>query len=162
MPWEPKQPKFTIPITSPFRMETFSQVSVELWPELARHLLKAYPDIKLWAFYGELGAGKTSFIRAIGQILGFGDHISSPTFSLVNVYHTPEGMPVYHFDFYRIKSLEEVYDIGYEEYFDSGQLCLMEWPDKIAPLLARESYLAIHIDKDGDDARRVTIEKIIH
>src|SRR3712207_8946914 len=94
-----------------------------------------------------MGAGKTTFIKAICEVLGVEDVITSPTFSLVNDYTDGEGQSIYHFDFYRIKKLEEVYDMGYEDYFYSGNLCLMEWPELIEELLP-------------DDAVRVTITQL--
>src|SRR5690349_4655569 len=89
----------------------------------------------IWAFHGEMGAGKTTLIKAICEELGVPGELSSPTFSLVNEYHTKDNKIIYHFDFYRIKSVAEAYDIGYEDYFFSGNICLIEWPEKIAELL---------------------------
>ena len=103
--------------------------------KVAKILLEKYPSNRLFAFYGEMGAGKTSFIKSICSELKVIDNVSSPTFSIVNVYQTQTVDEVFHFDFYRIKSLEEVYDIGYEDYFYSDQYCLMEWPEMIDKLL---------------------------
>ncbi len=102
-------------------------------------------DKKIWAFSGAMGAGKTTLIKAICQSLEVINEVNSPTFSLVNEYHTQEHKRVYHFDFYRIKDINEVYDIGYEEYFDSGNICLIEWPEKIDVLLEEEDVFKIEI-----------------
>ena len=93
---------------------------------------------KLWSFEGEIGAGKTTLIKAICLEFGVTDEVSSPTFSLVNEYHTHDNKIIYHFDFFRINSIEEVYDIGYEEYFYSGHFCFIEWSEKILNLLPQE------------------------
>jgi tRNA threonylcarbamoyladenosine biosynthesis protein TsaE len=102
--------------------------------QAAQDLMAFAGDHKIFAFDGEMGAGKTTFIKAICKHLGITDLVSSPTFSLVNEYETPSGL-LYHFDFYRIKDITEAYDIGYEDYFYSGSLCLIEWPEKIEELL---------------------------
>jgi tRNA threonylcarbamoyladenosine biosynthesis protein TsaE len=102
--------------------------------EAAEDLMAFAGDHKIFAFDGEMGAGKTTFIKAICKYLGITDLVSSPTFSLVNEYESNSG-PLYHFDFYRIKDPTEAYDIGYEEYFYSGSICLIEWPEKIEELL---------------------------
>lgn len=99
---------------------------------------------KVILFYGEMGAGKTTTIKAICKALGVLEEVSSPTFSLVNEYMTSSGETVFHFDMYRINSEEEVYDMGYEEYFYSGNICLVEWPEKI-PTLLPEKYGEIKI-----------------
>jgi tRNA threonylcarbamoyladenosine biosynthesis protein TsaE len=108
-------------------------------PEIARKLLASYPDKRIFALYGTMGAGKTTFIKAICRELGVEDEALSPTFSIINEYHTHKQIPVYHFDFYRINKLEEVYDIGYEEYLFSGNYCLLEWPELIEELLPAET-----------------------
>lgn len=104
----------------------------------------------IFAFYGKMGAGKTTFIKAICENLGVEDVITSPTFALINEYTDGEGDPVYHFDFYRIKKLDEVYDMGYEDYFYSGHLCLIEWPGLIEDLLPDDAVkVTISVDDDG-------------
>ncbi len=118
--------------------------------EAAREFIAQIGNHRVFAFYGKMGAGKTTFIKAVCEELGVKDVITSPTFAIVNEYSSPltvNQLPlssIYHFDFYRIKKLEEVYDMGYEDYFYSGSLCFIEWPELIEPLLP-------------DDAVRVTI-----
>lgn len=114
--------------------------------EAAQTFISQMGNSCVFAFYGKMGAGKTTFVKAICEELGSQDVITSPTFAIVNEYNG-EKMPIYHFDFYRIKKLEEVYDMGYEEYFYSGALCLIEWPELIEEILP-------------DDAVRVTIEEL--
>lgn len=111
----------------------------------AKEFVANMGDSKVFAFYGKMGAGKTTFIKAICEELGVDDVITSPTFAIVNEYTSETtGDSIFHFDFYRIKKLDEVYDMGYEEYFYSGSLCFLEWPELIEELLP-------------DDATRVTI-----
>jgi tRNA threonylcarbamoyladenosine biosynthesis protein TsaE len=102
-----------------------------------------------------MGAGKTTFIKAICEELGVEDTVNSPTFAIVNEYTAGNGDPVYHFDFYRIKKLEEVYDMGYEEYFDSGNICLIEWPELIDELLP-DDVVKVNITVNDDDTRTVS------
>ena len=108
------------------------------------------------AVYGEMGAGKTPLTRAICDRRGVPDAVSSPTFALVNHYVGDGGRNIYHFDFYRIDRLEEAFDLGYDEYFDSDALCLVEWPEKIEPLLPDDT-LNVRIDVTGPTSRTVTI-----
>ncbi|MFI5222156.1 MAG: tRNA (adenosine(37)-N6)-threonylcarbamoyltransferase complex ATPase subunit type 1 TsaE [Bacteroidia bacterium] len=112
-------------------------------------------DCKIWAFSGEMGTGKTTLIKALCNFLGVKNEISSPTFSLVNEYRTTGGKTIYHFDFYRIKNLEAVYDIGYEEYLSSGNLCLIEWPEKIEELLLHENVFRMGIAKVDEYTREI-------
>ena len=111
------------------------------------------------AFYGKMGAGKTTFIKALCEELGVEDVITSPTFAIVNEYSFPSGGrlegALYHFDFYRIKKIEEVYDMGYEDYFYSGNLCLIEWPELIEDLLP-EDALRVTIEEQSDGSRTIT------
>ena len=106
---------------------------------------------RLFAFYGPMGAGKTTFIRAVCEALGTTDVVTSPTFAIINEYNTHSGRPIYHFDFYRIRRLAEVYDIGYEDYFyGSDGICLMEWPELVEPLLPPETVrVTIAVQPDG-------------
>ncbi|MCF8369903.1 MAG: tRNA (adenosine(37)-N6)-threonylcarbamoyltransferase complex ATPase subunit type 1 TsaE [Bacteroidales bacterium] len=107
-------------------------------PEIAASLLNDFPDQRIFAFYGEMGAGKTTFIKAICKKLEVIDAVSSPTFALVNIYFTEQEDEIYHFDFYRMEKPEEVYDIGYEDYFYSGNYCFLEWPEKVNHILPEE------------------------
>lgn len=121
----------------------------------AREFLRLTDGVRIYAFYGSMGAGKTTFISALCRVLGVGDEVASPTFTIVNEYRAGNGRAVYHFDFYRIERLQEVLDIGYEEYVDSDGLCLMEWPEKIEPILP-EDTLRVHIAEQPDGSRSVT------
>ena len=108
--------------------------------ENIKHAAKQFVDnmgrSNVFAFYGKMGAGKTTFIKAVCEELGVDDVITSPTFAIVNEYRAePSGELIYHFDFYRIKKIEEVYDMGYEDYFYSGALCFIEWPELVEELL---------------------------
>ena len=109
---------------------------------------------KVFAFYGKMGAGKTTFIKAICEELGVSDVITSPTFALVNEYTAGNGAAIYHFDFYRIKKLEEVYDMGYEDYFYGGNLCFLEWPELIEEILP-EDTTKVTITEEADGSRKV-------
>lgn len=110
---------------------------------------------KVFAFYGKMGAGKTTFIKAVCEYLGVEDVITSPTFAIVNEYRTNNGEPIYHFDFYRIKKLEEVYDMGYEDYFYSGAPCFIEWPELIEELLP-EDAIKVTIAEQEDGSRCIS------
>jgi tRNA threonylcarbamoyladenosine biosynthesis protein TsaE len=114
--------------------------------EAAQFVIEHAGNQKLWCFYGNMGAGKTTLIKEICKQLKINQQISSPTFSLVNEYTLPNHFPLYHFDFYRIKDITEVYDIGYETYFESGSICLIEWPEMIHEILVGETYIAIKIE----------------
>ena len=111
---------------------------------MAADFVSQMTDARVYAFYGEMGAGKTTFIKALCRALGVEDVITSPTFSIINEYTTAEGAIIYHFDFYRIKKLEEVYDMGYEDYFYSDALCFIEWPELVEELLP-EDTVRVHI-----------------
>ena len=125
--------------------------------EAAKQFIAAMEDNTVFAFYGKMGAGKTTFIKAICEELGVNDVINSPTFAIVNEYADADGEPVYHFDFYRIKNLGEAYDIGSEEYFYSGSPCFIEWPELVEPLLPEET-VAVRIEVHDDQSRTVCID----
>lgn len=120
-------------------------------PAIADQLLEIAGDRRVWLFQGEMGVGKTTLIKALCAALGVTDSTSSPTFSIVNEYDSPNGA-IYHFDFYRIRSAEEALDLGYEEYFYSGNYCFVEWPQKIDPLLPPDA-LAIELQLRPDGGR---------
>lgn len=111
-----------------------------------------------FVFEGDMAAGKTTFIKALCETLGVQDVVSSPTFSIVNEYHSTAGI-IYHFDFYRLKNLQEAFDIGYEEYFYSGHYCLVEWPQKVEELLP-ETYIKIEIIATGENERIFSFDLI--
>ncbi|MBR2380295.1 MAG: tRNA (adenosine(37)-N6)-threonylcarbamoyltransferase complex ATPase subunit type 1 TsaE, partial [Paraprevotella sp.] len=108
----------------------------------------------VFAMYGKMGVGKTTFTKAICKCLGVEDVINSPTFAIVNEYRSDSGELIYHFDFYRIKKLEEVYDMGYEDYFYSGALCFIEWPELIEDLLP-ENAVKVTIEENEDGTRSI-------
>lgn len=118
----------------------------------SKELLSLSNSKRVFAFYGEMGAGKTTFIKAICEELGVKDGMSSPTFSVINEYHTSSGEKIFHFDFYRIKSESEVFDMGYEEYFYSGNYCFIEWPEKIEHLLP-ENCVRVKIEVVGNERK---------
>jgi len=130
--------------------------TLEALPAAAKQFADAMGDRKIFAFYGQMGAGKTTFIKAICAQLGVRDDITSPTFAIINEYTDGNGMPVYHFDFYRIKKLEEVYDMGYEEYFYGGAVCFIEWPELIKNLLPDET-VKVSIRENADGGRTVSL-----
>ncbi len=124
--------------------------------EAAHQFVEAMGDNTVFAFYGKMGAGKTTFIKAVCEVLGVNDAITSPTFAIVNEYRSDlAGELIYHFDFYRIKKLEEVYDMGYEDYFYSGALCFIEWPELVEELLPGGT-VKVTIEEQADGARRIT------
>lgn len=118
--------------------------------ESAVEFVKAMGDNTVFAFYGSMGAGKTTFIKAVCEVLGVEDVINSPTFAIVNEYRSDSDELIYHFDFYRIKKLEEVYDMGYEDYFYCGALCFIEWPELIEELLPLDAVKVCIVEQpDG-------------
>ena len=128
--------------------------SLEELPYAAQRVLEWIGNHHIVAFYGAMGAGKTTLIKALCTALSVEDQVSSPTFTLINEYRTSSGRMVYHFDFYRIKKIEEAYDLGCGEYFDGPGLCLIEWPELIEPLLP-EDALRITISECRDGAREI-------
>ena len=119
-------------------------------PAAARQLLNLFPGKKIFAFFGEMGVGKTTFIKAICEVLGVTDTISSPTFSIVNEYKSAEGEKIFHFDFYRINSINELYDLGYEDYFYSDSYCFIEWSENAEELLP-EGFVKVVFTKKGEE-----------
>ena len=127
-------------------------------PAAAASILKYADTNRILLFYGEMGAGKTTLIKTMCRQLGVEDAVSSPTFSIVNEYKSPNG-PVFHFDFYRLSNQTEALDLGYEEYFDSGNYCFIEWPEKIAGLVP-DQYTGVRIAVIDDTTRQITVENI--
>lgn len=126
--------------------------------EAARQFIAEMGDNTVFALYGKMGAGKTTFIKAVCEELGVSDVITSPTFAIVNEYRSDTaGELIYHFDFYRIKKLEEVYDMGYEDYFYSGALCFIEWPELVEELLPGNT-IKVTIEEVENGEREVTLE----
>ncbi len=128
-------------------------------PKSAKLLLGNFPDDRVFAFYGEMGAGKTTFIKACCKELGSQDYVTSPTFALINEYRTTNGLVIYHFDFYRIKKLEEAFDLGYEDYLYSGNYCFIEWPEMIETLLP-EGIVKVSIKEADNGSRLVEAKKM--
>lgn len=137
-------------------MEVFSNAIDDL-PAIAKRIIEFAGSEKIWLFLGEMGAGKTTLIQSICKSMGVRDSATSPTFSIVNEYRDSNDESIYHFDFYRIKDETEAMDIGVEEYFDSGKLCLMEWPEKI-PSLIPDRHLSISISVETQKSRKITLQ----
>lgn len=139
-------------------METTIQIkSLESIQEVAHEFVQKMGDSTVFAFRGEMGAGKTTFIKAVCEELGVEDVINSPTFAIVNEYRSRTGELIYHFDFYRINKLEEVFDFGYEDYFFSGALCFIEWPEKVEDLLPGDC-INVYISEKEDRTREIIIK----
>ena len=126
--------------------------------EAARTFISHIGNDTIFAFYGNMGAGKTTFIKAVCEELGVTDVINSPTFAIVNEYLAGDGNTIYHFDCFRINKIVEALDMGCQDYFDSGHLCFIEWPENIAELLP-EDTVTVRISVAEDDTRKIEIEK---
>lgn len=124
---------------------------------VAKEIIDFAKTEKNWLFIGEMGAGKTTLIKSICQTLGVKDQVSSPTFAIVNEYATDQDDLVYHFDFYRLKAIEEAIDIGVEDYFFSGRINLIEWPQLIMPLLP-DQFVTIHIEELRSGERKIILK----
>jgi len=131
--------------------------TLEDLPQLAEKVIKEGTSSRFIAFFGDLGAGKTTLIKNICNFLGVIDEVSSPTYSLVNEYLDKNGNSLYHFDFYRINDEDEALDMGCEEYFDSGSLCLVEWPERI-PNLLPQKRLEVHIETMSNEERKILLK----
>lgn len=127
-------------------------------PVVAQQLSDFAGSEKVFIFEGDMGAGKTTFIKNFCKHLGIEDVVSSPTYSIVNEYESPDG-PVFHFDFYRIKDIREAYDLGYEEYFYGSGICLIEWPERVEELLP-ENYIKVEINVLAEDRRLFKLSKV--
>lgn len=123
---------------------------LENLPEVANEFINSMGDDRIFLFEGEMGSGKTTFIAEVCRQLGADDDFGSPTFSLVNEYADSKGNPIYHFDLYRIDTPQEALDMGAEEYFNSGEICLVEWPDRLGNLMPEDGKtVAIIVNPDG-------------
>lgn len=140
-------------------MKTISIPTAADLPRAAREFVELMGDNTVFAFYGDMGAGKTTFINALAEALGVDpSETASPTFALINEYRSDTTAElIYHFDFYRVESLEEAIELGIEDYFDSGAICLIEWPERIAAALPADTvHVRVTVD-DDTDARTLTI-----
>ncbi|MCQ2126596.1 MAG: tRNA (adenosine(37)-N6)-threonylcarbamoyltransferase complex ATPase subunit type 1 TsaE [Bacteroidaceae bacterium] len=138
-------------------MATLTIKSTDSIQETAREFMALMGDDTVFAFYGKMGAGKTTFIKALCKELGVEDEVNSPTFAIINEYRSATTAElIYHFDFYRIKKLDEVYDLGYEDYFYSGALCFIEWPELIEELLPLDAK-KVSITENSDGTRTITL-----
>lgn len=124
-------------------------------PEAATQILEEAKGNRIFLFYANMGMGKTTLIKGICKQLGVDENVSSPTFSIVNEYEA-EGKKIYHFDFYRLKEEQEAFDLGYEEYFYSGNYCFVEWPEKIENLLP-EDAVSVYIKGNNEDERTISL-----
>lgn len=126
---------------------------------IAKRLIGEFRGERIFAFYGKMGAGKTTFIQSVCKAMGSKDTVTSPTFALINEYKTGDSQSVFHFDFYRIKNLEEAFDLGYEDYLYSGSYCLIEWPELIEPLLP-ENIVKVKIEVAENGSRNISALKV--
>ncbi len=139
--------------------KTLNAYQINELPNIASQIIDFARGIKIWLFEGPMGAGKTTLIKAICAQYGVEGNVASPTYSLVNEYITNKNDTIYHFDFYRLKTELEALDYGIDEYFDSGSLCLCEWPSKIPSLLPVE-YILVNLQVSADGTRQIQLEII--
>ena len=142
---------------APDSLLKISQVGLKELPTAAQNILDSLGSEKVIAFYGEMGAGKTTLIKEMCRQLDSQDNVTSPTFALMNEYSTGSGQKIFHFDFYRINSIAEAFDMGYEDFFYSDNLCLVEWPEKIKQLLP-QNCLSVFITVENN-LRTITVRK---
>ncbi|MFW6019665.1 MAG: tRNA (adenosine(37)-N6)-threonylcarbamoyltransferase complex ATPase subunit type 1 TsaE [Bacteroidales bacterium] len=136
-------------------MQSIEINSVDELYSVAEKILSSFPEQNIFALHGEMGAGKTNLIKAFCQVLDCKQEVNSPTFSLINEYYSPTSGIIYHFDFYRTESIEEVLDIGYEDYFFSGNYCFLEWSERITKLLP-EKFVYLSIKITGPNQRLIS------
>jgi tRNA threonylcarbamoyladenosine biosynthesis protein TsaE len=136
---------------------TFQIKSLDTIRDTAREFINNMGNRTVFAFYGAMGAGKTTFVKAVCEELGVKDVVNSPTFAIINEYEVDGKQPIFHFDFYRINKPEEAFDFGYEDYFYSGSICFIEWPEKIEALLP-ENCVKVTIEEQPDGSRKVDVE----
>jgi len=139
-------------------MLSINAKSLQETNKAATTFLNEFSKERIFAFYGKMGAGKTTFIKALCKALGSEDNITSPTFAIINEYDTPSSGQIYHFDFYRIKNIEEAMDIGIDDYLNSGDYCFIEWPEKIETLLP-EKIIEVTIKETSPNSRVITAKK---
>ncbi len=139
-------------------METFYIDSLGQLNQVARAFLDKFKSERVLAFYGNMGVGKTTFIKALCEVMNVEDTVNSPSFAIVNEYQTNSAEIIYHFDFYRLKEMEEAYDMGYEDYIYSGHYCMIEWPEKIDALLPA-GRLDLNLEELTDGRRKITVIK---
>jgi tRNA threonylcarbamoyladenosine biosynthesis protein TsaE len=136
------------------RLGDNDQIALSEIPRAVHQLWQMGKDYPIWLLKGEMGAGKTTLIRTLADVAGWKGNVTSPTFSLVNEYVDTQGEPVYHFDFYRLKNETEAYDMGTEEYLDSGHRCLIEWFERIPSLLPKRFFL-VRLEMAWPSGRRI-------
>ena len=138
-------------------MKSIRITSLDNIHEAAKEFVEEMGDYTVFAFYGNMGAGKTTFINALCEALGVEDITNSPSFSIINEYRSESTAElIYHFDCYRLENEDEAYDIGVEDYFDSGAVCLIEWPERIENLLPADT-VAVHVTVEDDDTRVISV-----
>ena len=137
-------------------VQTFTINGLEEYPQAAKWFTQFLQQGRIFAFFGKMGSGKTTFIKSLCEELGVEDTINSPTFAIVNEYEDRDANTIYHFDFYRIKSLAEVYNMGYEEYFYSNAYCFLEWPELVEELLPEE-HIRVDITENSDGTRELKV-----
>jgi len=142
-------------------MNRFIAETLDDLVKIAFEIFDRYKDEYIFAFYGKMGSGKTTLIKELCKQKGVIDKVTSPTFALINEYHTNDNEKIYHFDFYRIESAEEVFDIGYEDYFYNNALCLIEWPELIENLLPGK-YVKIMIEEKENGIRHISCNKVVN
>lgn len=135
-------------------------LGLDMLQEVADQLIDSFENERIFALYGSMGAGKTTFIKALCKTLGSTDNVTSPTFAIVNEYNSGNAFPIYHFDFYRIKKLEEAFDLGYEDYIYSNNYCFIEWPELIDSLLPKK-YVEVRISETLNRARLVEAKLVL-
>ena len=140
--------------------QTFTILSAENINKIAHDFLPLLKQHKIVAFYGGMGVGKTTFIKGLCRAMGVSEPITSPSYALVNEYEGKEGETIFHFDFYRLKNVTEVFDMGYEDYFFSDNYCLIEWPEKVSEVLP-DDRLDVHMTENEDGSRTMKVFRVL-
>ena len=141
-------------------MHTYIVKNQEELISVATDFITRYGEHRIIALYGPMGAGKTTFVKALSRKMGVTDVVNSPSFAIINEYSLPAGRSIYHFDFYRLKSVTEAFDMGYEDYFYSGNYCFVEWPEKVADIMPQH-HLKVTIEVLSDTERKIRVEEEI-